>query len=158
VRPYHPGGDDAAWVAAFNEAFAEHWGGFMGMSPAHWAHYLHDPDFNPEISLVAIAGDEIAGFCHGRIDQELNGVTGQQVGMIRYVGVRPRWRRGGLGAALTIAGLRALRAAGMIRATLGVDAENVTGAHRLYELLGFTITDRWVMYRREIEAAEGATQ
>jgi mycothiol synthase len=157
VRSYRTGEDDAAWVAAFNEAFADHWGRFMGMSPAQWAHYLHDPEFKPELSLVATDGAEITGFCHCRIDGELNAQTGRRVGMIRYVGVRPRWRRRGLGEALTVAGLRALAAAGMERATLGVDAESVTGAHRLYERLGFVVTERWVMYRREVTLSERET-
>ena len=73
--------------------------------------------------------------------------------MIRYVGVVPAWRRKGLGSALTLAGLRALREAGMTSAVLGVDAENVTGARRLYERFGFEVVDQEVMYRREVSAS-----
>ena len=154
LRTYRVGADDDAWVHAFNEAFAGHWGGFMGMSPALWAHYLGDPTFNPEISLVAWNGTELAGFCHCRIDEELNTLTGRRVGMIRYVGVVPTWRRKGLGAALTLAGVRTLRDAGMETVALGVDAENVTGARRLYERYGFEVVGRQVMYRTEIIAAD----
>jgi len=154
---YRVGVDDDAWVRAFNEAFAGHWGGFMGMSPAHWAHYLGEPAFKPEISLVAWNGAELAGFCHCRIDEELIALTEQRVGMIRYVGVIPTWRQKGLGAALTLAGLRALRDAGMESVALGVDAENVTGARRLYERYGFEVVNRQVMYRVDIIAADAAS-
>jgi mycothiol synthase len=157
LRTYRVGADDDAWVHAFNEAFAGHWGGFMGMSPALWAFYLGEPTFKPEISLVAWNGPELVGFCHCRIDEEINALTGRRVGMIRYVGVVPRWRRKGLGAALTLAGVQALRDAGMETVALGVDAENVTGARRLYERFGFEVVERQVMYRTAISAADPVT-
>jgi mycothiol synthase len=146
VRGYRAG-DEGAWVNAFNAAFAGHWGGFMGMSGARWAHERAETAFDPAISLVAWDGDQLAGFCHCRIDHELNALRGRPVGMIRYVGVVPEWRRQGLGAALTLAGLRTLRDAGMASVVLGVDAENVTGARRLYERFGFKVVDEQVMYR-----------
>jgi mycothiol synthase len=155
VRRYRSG-DEAAWVAAFNAAFAGHWGGFMGMSAARWAHERTEAAFDPEISLVAWAGNQIAGFCHCRIDRELNDLRERSFGMIRYVGVAPAWRRQGLGAALTLAGLRTLRDAGMESVVLGVDAENVTGARRLYERYGFEVVDEQVMYRTAMAAADDA--
>lgn len=153
LRSYQVGGDDRAWVDAFNDAFADHWGGFMGMSRERWHHALADQAFNPEISLVAVHGTEIAGFCHGRIDAELNALNHRRLGMIRYVGVRPRWRGLGLGSALARAGMIALRDAGMTAIALVVDADNVTGAHRLYERLGFAIVHRQAMYRKRIGLA-----
>jgi mycothiol synthase len=150
LRTYRVGDDDAAWVAAFNEAFAGHWGGFMGISADLWGHYRGGAEFKPEISLVATDGPEIAGFCHCRIDDELNALTGRRLGMIRYIGVRPAWRGRGLGTALTLASLRTLRDAGMDAVVLGVDAENVTGARRLYDRHGFTFVGCQVMYRGDL--------
>ena len=152
VRRYRSGDEDA-WVEAFNAAFAGHWGGFMGMSAARWAHERTEAAFDPEISLIAWDGDRIAGFCHCCINRELNELRGRRVGMIRYVGVAPAWRRQGLGAALTLAGLHALRDAGMASVALGVDAENVTGARRLYERYGFEVVGEQVMYRAAVVAA-----
>jgi mycothiol synthase len=157
LRGYHPGTDDAAWVDAFNAAFAGHWGGFMGMSAARWAHERAEAAFDPEISLVTCDGDQLAGFCHCRIDAEVNALRGRRVGMIRYVGVVPAWRRKGLGAALTLAGLRTLRDAGMESVVLGVDAENVTGARRLYERFGFEVVEEQAMYRVPVAATPGIT-
>lgn len=156
LRSYRVGSDDQPWVDAFNDAFADHWGGFMGMNQARWRHALADQAFDPEISLVAVQGTAIAGFCHGHIDAELNALNHRRLGLIRYVGVRPRWRGLGLGSALTRAGLIALRDAGVTAIALGVDAENVSGAHRLYERLGFKIVHRQAMYRKRIGSADAA--
>ncbi len=152
VRPYRMG-DEGRWVSAFNEAFADHWGGFMGMSPALWTKYVNRPWFKPEMSLVAWDGPEIAGFGHFVINDEQNALTGRKRSLMRYVGVRPRWRGMGLGVALTRAGLIASKAKGMDACVSGVDSENVTGAHHIYEREGFVTIKRHFMYRSEIDAA-----
>ena len=153
VRPYRVGRDEEAWVAAFNEAFADHWGGFMGMSLRLWTKYVRRAWFKPEISLVAWDGSEIAGFGHFVIHDERNALTGKKRALMRYIGVRPRWRGLGLGVALTRAGLLASRDKGMEACVSGVDSENVTGAHRIYEREGFITTARHLMYRSEIVQA-----
>ncbi len=148
IRAYAPGQHDEAWRVAFNDAFSDHWGGWMQLSPMFWERYVARSTFRPDLSLVAWAGDEIAGFCHCRLSED--GIQGG----IRYVGVRPQWRRQGLGEALTRAGMVRLRESGAKRVTLGVDATNTTSAHVLYEKNGFVVTRRIVMYRREIAASE----
>ncbi len=157
VRCFRPGHDDQLWVDAFNEAFASHWGGWMGMSLAHWQHYQTHPSFNPELSLVAWHGAEIAGFCHCMAVSETGAAGGSRQGMIRYVGVRPRWRGMGLGKVLTQAGLAALRDAGVECCSLGVDGDNVTGAHHLYARLGFVVVSRQTLYRRDIWTADAGS-
>lgn len=154
VRRYRTGVDDELWVDAFNDAFAVHWGGWMGMNLPLWQHYLSHPSFNPALSLVAWHGAEIAGFCHCITGTGINASGDERQGTIRYVGVRARWRGMGLGKALTQAGLIALRDAGMTCCTLGVDGDNVTGAHHLYAQLGFAVVDRQVLYRCQILAID----
>lgn len=149
VRPYRLG-DEERWVAAFNEAFADHFGGWMGMPLAVWTRYVASPTFKPDISLVAWDGDQIAGFGHFRIDDELNALRGRRQGVMRYIGVRPAWRRLGLARALTRAGLRGLRAHGMDSCASGVDGTNVTGAHMLYLDEGFHIQGRESLYRASL--------
>jgi mycothiol synthase len=153
VRAYRVGRDEEAWVAAFNDAFADHWGGFMGMSLPLWTKYVRRSWFKPEISLVAWDGSEIAGFGHFVINDERNALTGKKHALMRYIGVRPRWRGLGLGVALTRAGLLASRDKGMEACASGVDSENVTGAHRIYEREGFITIGRHLMYRTEIVQA-----
>jgi len=156
VRPYRVGTDEEAWVRAFNEAFADHWGGFMGMSLPLWTKYVHRPWFKPEISLVAWDGAEMAGFGHFIINDEQNALTGKKRALMRYIGVRPRWRGIGLGVALTRAGLIASRDNGMEACLSGVDSENVTGAHHIYEREGFETIRRQFMYRVEVPAQPSA--
>jgi mycothiol synthase len=155
VRPYQVGRDDRAWVEAFNEAFADHWGGFMGISMPLWTKYVHRRWFKPEMSLVAWDGSEIAGFGHFIIREEENVLAGERRSVMRYIGVRPPWRGLGLGVALTRAGLQASRDRGMEACISGVDSENTTGAHRIYEREGFVTIGRHFMYRTEIPAAGG---
>jgi mycothiol synthase len=152
VRPYRVGEDEEAWVEAFNDSFADHWGGFMGMSLPLWRKYVRRPWFKPEISFVAWDGAEIAGFGHFIIHDEQNALSGKKQSLMRYIGVRPRWRRIGLGVALTRAGLLASREAGMESCLSGVDSENVQGAHHIYEREGFVTTKRHYLYRAEVEA------
>jgi mycothiol synthase len=155
VRQYRIGQDEDAWVRAFNEAFADHWGGFMGMSLPLWTKYVHRPWFKPKISLVAWDGSEIAGFGHFIIHDEQNALTRKKQSLMRYIGVRPPWRGIGLGVALTRAGLIASRDAGMEACLSGVDSENVTGAHHIYEREGFVTIKRQYMYRKDVQASPG---
>jgi len=150
VRPYRVGRDEEAWVRAFNEAFADHWGGFMGMSLPLWNRYVRRPWFKPEMSLVAWDREEIAGFGHFVINDEQNAITGIKRSLMRYIGVRPRWRGIKLGVALTRAGLIKARERGMEACASGVDSENVTGAHHIYEREGFVTTKRHWLYRTEV--------
>jgi ribosomal protein S18 acetylase RimI-like enzyme len=80
-----------------------------------------------------------------------NEETGQRRGELAGVSVRRRWRGRGLARALVADSLRALRDAGMTRATLGVDAENPTGALGVYEANGFVVPRRGLNLRRPLD-------
>ena len=60
------------------------------------------------------------------------------------------YRKIGLGRAMLLAGMHRLKAAGVDTAVLGVDAENPTGALRLYESVGFTPVVTNVSYRKDL--------
>lgn len=119
--------------AALNEAFAVDpiW---HEVTPEvfHGGFYLQSRGFDPTLWAIARDGAQLAGFSlayRGRGSDE-------SLGWIGTLGVREPWRRRGLGEALLRTSFRALWEHGFRRAGLGVDAENVTGALRLYERVG----------------------
>jgi mycothiol synthase len=69
------------------------------------------------------------------------------IGEVYVVGVDPAAQGGGLGRALTLAGLHRLRAQGLRRAMLYVEADNAP-ALAVYQRLGFTRWDVDVMFRK----------
>jgi mycothiol synthase len=66
---------------------------------------------------------------------------------VYVLGVDPGGHRGGLGTALTVAGLRHLAGRGLHTVLLYVDESNA-GAVSLYRRLGFTTYATDVMYAR----------
>jgi ribosomal protein S18 acetylase RimI-like enzyme len=75
---------------------------------------------------------------------------GVRRGWLEHVSVRRPWRRRGLAAALIADSLRGLRERALDEAALGVDAENPTGALRLYESLGFYRYRTGISYRKAL--------
>jgi mycothiol synthase len=132
------------------EAFADHWGGFDA-SDAAFEGWFTDPDYDHTLFLVAWDGDEIAGAVENVIVQHENEELGRRRGLLDSVFVRRAWRGRGLAAALVGRSLRLLRDQGMESAWLGVDADNPTGALRLYEKAGFEVDVRGTGYRKPME-------
>ncbi|HEY7331555.1 MAG TPA: GNAT family N-acetyltransferase [Candidatus Limnocylindria bacterium] len=132
------------------EAFADHWGGFDA-SEASFQQWLHDPDYDPELFVVAWDGDEVAGGVWNVIMTHDNAAFGWKRGLLDSVHVRRPWRGRGLASSLVGHSLALLRDRGMTSAVLGVDADNPTGALRLYEKAGFTIDMRSMGYRKPME-------
>ncbi|MBV7327963.1 GNAT family N-acetyltransferase [Chloroflexi bacterium TSY] len=133
LLPYRTGVDDRAWHEAYHDAFADHWGQ-LGMTYEQWLYTVGKSDYHPDLNLVAWDDAQIAGFCYCKISGEMSS--------IRWLGVRPAWRRRGLGDALTKAGLLALKQAGAKQIKLGVDYESETGPARVYARNGFQVV-RW---------------
>jgi mycothiol synthase len=72
------------------------------------------------------------------------------VGWIETLAVRRPWRRRGLGRALLLHSFRELVRSGRAVAALSVDAENLTGAVRLYESVGMRPVSERVLYERRL--------
>lgn len=127
----------AAWVEMHNQTFIDHWN-FHPFTVEQAEHWLTDPNYQPELDLVALAPDgTYTAFCYAQIDRDSNEQRGCREGWIGMLGTRRGFRRLGLGRAMLLAGLHRLQAAGMKMALLGVDAQNPNQAYTLYESVGF---------------------
>jgi mycothiol synthase len=136
-------GDGPAFHAALEEAFAEEWN-FVSEPFEHWAERRIDvPDFDPTIWFIVREGDEIAAVLRG--DPERAGA-----GWVGALGVRPQWRKRGLGLALLQHAFAEFYRRGQPKVGLGVDAENPTGATRLYERAGMHIAYEAVAFEKEL--------
>jgi mycothiol synthase len=117
---------------------------FYGFPYEQWRFWLFGEDEDPAFAILAEDGEEVVGLtiCRERRGGDL------ELGWIHVLGVRPPWRRRGLGRALLLESFRELGARGKPRAGLGVSAENVSGAVRLYENVGMRIVRRNNVYEK----------
>jgi ribosomal protein S18 acetylase RimI-like enzyme len=121
----------------FNQSFIDDWN-HHDLTVDRFKYNLAKPDYRNDLNLIAVADDgTFVAFCYGHISQKENDRTGRNEGWIAYLGTRRGFRKIGLGRAMLLAGLHRLKAAGVATAILGVDAENSSGALRLYESAGF---------------------
>ena len=144
--PYEHPRHARAVHAAQQEAFADHWE-HREVPWEQWEHERFGDDrFDPSLWLLAMEGDEIAGF-------SLNyWKTGGDWGWIGSIGVRRPWRRRGIAEALLRASFAEFARRGETRVGLGVDGQSPTGATRLYERVGMRIFWRAVVYEKELRA------
>jgi mycothiol synthase len=135
IRPYRHPDDEQATYEAQEEAFADHWGSHPRTLETWRAFSVEQASFDPTLWLLAWDGDEVAGLSLNF--SERSGDPGY--GWVGTVGVRPAWRRRGIAEALLHRSFAALHARGYRTIRLSVDAENATGATRLYERAGMSV-------------------
>lgn len=152
VRPCTADEDFRALYAAHREMFRDHWGfleapfdeGF-----ADFSHYLrNDPDFVPELWFLAMDSDVIVGMshCYHKTTEDPDS------GLVESLGVLRHWRKRGLGSALLQHSFEALYRREQRKVLLGVDAESLTGATRLYERAGMHVFRRYDQYEKELRS------
>jgi mycothiol synthase len=142
--------DIPRWTEAFNQSFIDHWD-FHPLSETQARHWLSSPKYQAEGNLIAEAADgTLAAFCLCWIDPDDNARNERREGWISDLGTRRGHRKLGLGRAMLLAGMHWLKGQGMDTAKLGVDAENPSGALRLYESVGFTVRHKTAMYRKAV--------
>jgi mycothiol synthase len=139
----------AVWRADV-DAFRDHWGGFDG-SDVRLEGSLARPNTDLSLWVIAFDGDEVAGGVLNTIDPDENAALGIRRGWLSSVFTRRQWRRRGVARALIARSLGILRERGMTSASLGVDADNPSGALGLYERIGFEVAHRSTAWRKPFE-------
>jgi mycothiol synthase len=144
LRPFVKAEQDRTVFEAHEEAFSDHW----GHTPGTFERWQHDvsgsEDLDPALWFLAWDGDQIAGYslCRYRMG----------TGWVGTLGVRRPWRKRGLGEALLLHSFGEFYRRGTQTIGLGVDAENPTGATRLYKKAGMYVAAEYVIYEKELRA------
>ena len=149
VRPATTEQFHQIWLAQ-TDAFSEHWGASDTVREEDYEWWLARPYLQPELWMVAWDGNEIAGMILNYIPTDENEQLGRRRGYTEEICVRKPWRGRGLARALHAQSLRLLHAHGMHDAALHVDAQNESGALRLYESMGFQKTRHSVSYSKSM--------
>src|SRR5262245_34832328 len=127
-------GEERRFYDAQMASFADTW--MFAREPYEaWLPWMVDePSFDRSLWFVVERGDDLAGIVISRAPENEPGV-----GWIRILGVVPEHRQKGLGQALLRRTFAEFAGRGFHAVGLGVDAENPTGAVRVYERAGMHV-------------------
>jgi mycothiol synthase len=138
VRAVAEAGDISNRAAAQREVW--HPWTVGNVSDDDYAHFIQLPGYHRDLDVVTVTSDGvIAAYVNGWIDPV------NRIGDFGPVGALPAYRRQGLTRAALLEGLRRMQARGMVRMCISTGVSN-TPAIRLYESIGFTITNTYLDY------------
>ena len=122
---------------AHNAAFTRHHGS-SERDPAAWTSlFTGQRSFRPDLSRLAVEDGAVVGYVLAYVFEADTAARGTREVSLGQIGVLPSTRGRGVASALIAEVLEAAARSDCASAGLGVDTENVTGALRLYEGLGF---------------------
>ncbi len=151
LRPFVPGRDDEAVAWVDREAFRDHWGFVerpLEDEVTMLRHWMKTPNFDPALWLVAVDGDRIAGISLNQPQAD----DDPEMGWVGSLGVLREYRQRGLATALLHHSFGEFYRQGKQRVGLGVDAQNLTGALRLYERVGLRMYRQFNTYEKELRS------
>ncbi|HLZ55464.1 MAG TPA: GNAT family N-acetyltransferase [Ktedonosporobacter sp.] len=132
---------------ADEEAFQDHWG-HMPHTFEEWSHWtVKRSGFDPSLWFLAMDGDQIAGFALCQDEKEAGG-------WVHDLAIRRPWRRKGIGLALLHHAFAEFYRRNIHNVYLGVDAQSLTGATRLYERAGMHVVRQFNRYEKELRAGK----
>jgi GNAT superfamily N-acetyltransferase len=128
-----------------NRCFADHWGS-SAMSPIEWQEYLTAESMRPALGeVIADASGELVAYqLTSAFPQDTDTVG--HVLWVNNLGVHREHRNRGLARLLLERHLIRAQADGYEGSMLGVDAESLTGANKLYESVGYRHSSAGVRY------------
>ncbi len=138
--------DDEAVRLAFNDAWADHWGSRQRDQEGWRTEMVGSSIFRPDLSAVAVAGDEVVALLLTERYPQDDEVRGHAEAWIGTLGTVRGWRGRGVASGLIVRTLHAYRADGLDHAMIGVDADSLTGAAALYRSLGFVEEHRFASW------------
>lgn len=149
LRTYEAEADAEVMYRAVQDTFRDHFGFVeepLEEGLKRFKHFWLAEGFDPTLFFIAMDGKEVAGInlCrpHSFDDAEM--------GWVGTLGVLRPWRKRGLGLALLRHSFNEFYRRGKRKVGLGVDAENLTGALRLYENAGMHVHQAFDMYEKEL--------
>lgn len=144
IRPCRRDVDEPRVYGILRDAFRGHYR-FTPLERDDWIRRHAGYDFYvPDLWQIAWRGDEVVGAACNLLYEDS--------GWVDELGVRADFRGRKLGRALLDASFAAFWKHGQPRVRLGVDAENATGATRLYENAGMRVLRKYVLCRKEVGA------
>jgi ribosomal protein S18 acetylase RimI-like enzyme len=149
LRTYTPEADAAAVYQAVEDSFRDHFG-FVEQDfdegLKRFRHFWEDEGSDPTLLFLATDGDKIAGInlCRPQSFDD------PEMGWVGTLGVLRPWRKRGLGLALLRHSFNEFYRRGNRKVGLGVDAQNLTGALRLYENAGMHVQQAFDQYEKEL--------
>jgi len=143
VRTFVRGQDEQVVFAVRNEGYSDMWG-YTPVPFELWEYHLIQANarFDPTLWFIAVEDDEIAGIC--LCDSQMD--DDPKMADVKCVVTRRNCRRRGIASALLRHAFAEIAKRDIPRVGLGVDAESLTGAHKVYEKVGMKVArqyDRW---------------
>ncbi len=154
IRPMIAGKEERDAIYVAYDSFLDHWGFVEEPFEEHYKRWMNfiksDPNYDPSLYFIAFEGDEAVGIslCDPKIEEVPN------MAWVGTLGVTRRWRKRGLGLALLRHSFQEFYRRGIRSAGLGVDAQNLTGALRLYEKAGMRVWRESCVYEYELRAGK----
>jgi mycothiol synthase len=150
-RAFVVGQDERVTYEALEAAFADHWG-HVAMPFEEWVTRTGRSDFDPGLWFLAMDGEDVVGTATNSTIPDPVG----QIGWISGLGVVPSHRRRGLARAMLLHSFAEFWRRGLRSVALGVDADSLTGATRLYESAGMYVEEQFDQVRKVLR--EGVPQ
>jgi len=132
---------------AMNEAFRDHWS-YRQESREEFEGWMKSPTYNPQLWKIAWDGDQVAGMVLNFINENENKEYNRKRGYTEGICTRRPWRKRGLSRSLIVQSMKMFKEMGMTETAHGVDAQNLSGAVRLYQSVGYRTVKQHTIFRK----------